>query len=421
MMQKLFILLLFANSLSASAQIDTTQKVISERRNSPQQQKKPYVILISVDGFRYDYAQKFKAENLLALSRQGVSAESMIPSFPSLTFPNHYTITTGLYPSHHGIVDNAFYDPEREESYKISDRKKVRDGSWYGGTPLWVLAEQQQMLTASFYWVGTEADIKGVRPTYYYNYNEEISISKRIQTVKDWLSLPEERRPHLITFYFPEVDHAGHHYGPDAPETAEAVRFIDSAVYELDKAVKSFGLPVNFIFVSDHGMTKVDTVNTLPQPAEIDTSKFIVSGGGILVQLFARDKVKADVQEQYLKLKKTEKNFKVYLKTNLPQRLHYGEKDDRFNRIGDIILIPRWPKVFNLNNRKTSPGWHGYDPYLLKDMHSVFYAWGPAFKSGLKIPSFENVNIYPLITDILHLESAEKIDGNKDLANKILK
>jgi predicted AlkP superfamily pyrophosphatase or phosphodiesterase len=125
--------------------------------------------LISADGFRYDYAKKYHANTLLELSSQGVSAASMITSFPSLTFPNHYTIVTGLYPAHHGIVDNSFYDRNRKEFYSMANHKAVGDGTWYGGVPLWVLAEQQQMLTASFYWVGTEADIMGVRPTYYIN------------------------------------------------------------------------------------------------------------------------------------------------------------------------------------------------------------------------------------------------------------
>ena len=144
---------------------DTTQKIISGRTNSQEQQQKPYVILISADGFRYDYAQKYGATNLLQLSNEGVRAESMISSYPSLTFPNHYTLVTGLYPSHHGIVNNYFYDRNRHAFYSMRNSKAVKDGSWYGGTPLWVLAEQQHMLTASFYWVGSEADSKGGGPT----------------------------------------------------------------------------------------------------------------------------------------------------------------------------------------------------------------------------------------------------------------
>ncbi|MDX5436314.1 MAG: ectonucleotide pyrophosphatase/phosphodiesterase, partial [Pontibacter sp.] len=173
----------------AVAQVDTVQRVITDRYNSPSQQEKPYVILISADGFRYDYADKYQAKNLIELREQGVQAESLIPAFPTKTFPNHYSIVTGLYPSSHGLINNYFYDPQRKEHYTIRDRSKVEDGSWYGGTPLWVLAEQQQMLSASFFWVGSEAPIQGILPTYHYPYSEVIPIDSRIKTVVDWLNL----------------------------------------------------------------------------------------------------------------------------------------------------------------------------------------------------------------------------------------
>lgn len=257
--KRVILSLLFSTAvLLVNAQTTLVQHVNQESRNSAEQQQKPYVILISADGFRYDYAKKYNAAHLLELSAGGVRAESMIPSFPSLTFPNHYTLVTGMYPAHHGLVNNSFYDPQRKEGYWLSDKTKVRDGSWYGGTPLWVLAEQQQMIAASLFWVGSEAKIKGIRPTYYYEFTEKISIQERVKVVKDWLDLPADRRPHLITFYLSEPDHAAHRYGPDAPETQQAVQLVDSVVYQLTEVVKATGLPVNFIFVSDHGMTSVD-------------------------------------------------------------------------------------------------------------------------------------------------------------------
>jgi predicted AlkP superfamily pyrophosphatase or phosphodiesterase len=417
-MKYLFILFTLACA-SLNAQVDTLQKVIEGRRNSVDQQKKPYVILISADGFRYDYAEKHQAKNLLALSSQGVRAASLIPSFPSLTFPNHYTIVTGMYPSHHGLVNNNFYDPQRKEIYGMSKKALVEDGTWYGGIPLWVLAEQQQMLSASFYWVGSEAPIQGIFPSYYYKYNEKIDIDKRIKVVVDWLSLPEESRPHLITFYFPEVDHDGHIYGPDATETRDAVRTLDASIYKLTEAVKSTGVPVNFIFVADHGMTNVDTVNTLSLPANIDTSKFIIASEGNVVSMTAKNR--ADIITTYNKLKEQENNYTVYLKKTLPSRYHFKQRDDKFNRIGDIIVIPKWPKVFNLRNRKINVGWHGYDPWLVKDMHATFFAWGPAFKKNIIIPSFQNIHVYPMVTELLDLKYAHKIDGKKKVLKKILK
>ncbi|MBS1920545.1 MAG: alkaline phosphatase family protein [Bacteroidetes bacterium] len=398
---------------------DTIQKVIPGRTNSPEQQQKPYLILISADGFRYDYAEKYQAQNLLALSKEGVRAESMIPSYPSLTFPNHYTLVTGLYPSHHGLVNNYFYDRNRKAFYSMKNEKTVTDGSWYGGTPLWVLAEQQQMLTASFYWVGSEAAINGILPTYYYSYNEAIPIDRRIQIVKEWLELPAERRPHLITFYFPEVDHEGHIYGPDAPETAQAVRWLDSSVQKLVDNVRATGLPVNFIFVSDHGMTKIDTEHSLGMPSAIDTNKFFIPSGAELVELYAKNK--ENVSDTYVKLLQEAKGYKVYLKENMAARLHYGSEDDTMDRIGDILLIPDWPNEFNFSSRKPRPGAHGYDPYLVKDMHATFFAWGPAFKNDFTIPSFQNVNVYPVVTTILGLKYTDKIDGTPAVAHEILK
>ena len=409
----------FCSIIIWAQQVDTTQKIIEGRRNSLEQQQKPYVILISGDGFRYDYAEKYGAKNLLALSNEGVRAESMIPSYPSLTFPNHYTIVTGLYPSHHGIVNNYFYDRKRKDFYSMRNQKTVQDGTWYGGTPLWVLAEQQHMLTASFYWVGSEADIKGLLPTYYYKYNEAIPMDRRIQIVKEWLQLPADRRPHFITFYISDVDHEGHAYGPDSPQTAQAVRSLDSTIQKLTIAVKETGLAVNFIFVSDHGMTNIDVDNALPMPSAVDTSKYIIPRGSELVELYARNK--NDVDNTIAELKKEQKNFTTYKIGELPARLHYGIEDDVMDRIGDIILVPTWPHVFNFSTRKPNPGSHGFDPYVVKDMHATFYAWGPAFKTNLKVPSFENVNVYPVVTRILGLKYTDKIDGAPTLAEKILK
>ncbi|AYL96889.1 ectonucleotide pyrophosphatase/phosphodiesterase [Mucilaginibacter celer] len=399
---------------------DTTQKIVPGRENSIAQQKKPYVILISADGFRYDYAKKYNAQHLLALSGEGVQAESMIPSYPSVTFPNHYALVSGLYPSHSGLVNNVFYDRERGDSYSMGDKQKVKDSSWYFGTPLWVLAEQQKMLSASFYWVASEAAIQGINPSYYYIYNEKIAIHDRISAVVNWLKLPEEKRPHFITFYFPQVDHAGHVFSPDAPETEHEVHFVDSAVNELNKAVKTTGLNVNFIFVADHGMTKVYRDHPIGIPAAIDTNKFKISGDGILVELYAKDKTA--IQPAYEQLKAEAKDYDVYLKTNMPANLHYSAADDWHNRIGDILLIPHYPKVFNLWNRKTlNMGWHGYDPYKVKDMHATFLAWGPAFKPHTEVPPFKNVDVFNLVNRILGLKYSGKTDGTDELADKVLR
>ncbi|HEY9001333.1 MAG TPA: ectonucleotide pyrophosphatase/phosphodiesterase [Mucilaginibacter sp.] len=418
-MKRILSFLLFAFcSLTVLAQVDTAQQIVADRSNSTEQQDKPYVILISADGFRYDYAEKYKAEHLLALANGGVKAESMVPSFPSVTFPNHYTIVTGLYPSHHGLVDNSFYDRSLKRFYSYKG-KTASEGIWYGGTPLWVLAEQQKMVTASYFWVGSEADIKNTYPTYYYKYNQVTPIDKRIATVVDWLKLPAEKRPHLITFYFPQVDHEAHKHGPNSPEVEQAVHFVDSAVYELTKAVDKTRLKVNYIFVSDHGMTTPDIVNTLKLPAAIDTSKYIIGDHGLMIDLYAKNP--DDIQKTYEQLKKEAKDYQVYLRVNIPRHYHYSKSDDRYGRIGDIILISDFPKVFNIHNYKLDPGWHGFDPDVVKDMHATFYAWGPAFKTNTQIGSFPNVDIFPLVAEILGLKYTFKVDGTKHLANVVLK
>ncbi len=396
---------------------DSTQRVMPGRANSPKQEQRPYVIFISADGFRHDLAEKYHATHLLELRAKGTMTTSMTPSFPSVTFPNHYSLATGLYPSHHGLVDNAFFDAKKGRGYTIRDRTAVEDSSFYGGTPLWVLAEEQKMLTASFFWVGSEAAVDGVRPTYYYRFNDKIALDTRLQAVKDWLTLPEDRRPHLILFYLSQVDHAEHFFGPDSKETEEAVHIVDDCVFKMTQIVDSLHLPVNYVFVSDHGMAAVDTLHPVKVPA-IDSVKFIVAGGGTEIHLYARDK--KDIGPAYDALKKNADGFDVYRPDETPARWHYTDKDDRYHRLGDIILLAQYPRIFQGGMRRIIPGEHGYDN-ALPDMGATFYSWGPAIRPGGTVAPFENVNVYPLIAKILGLTISEKIDGDIHVLQPILK
>lgn len=416
MPKTLFIIILFLYS-GLRAQ-DTIQQVVQGRKNTAGTLNKPYLILFSADGFRYDYAEKYNAKNILRLRAGGVHAKSMIPSYPSVTFPNHYTIATGMYPSHHGLVYNRFYDRSKKASYSMSDREAVEDGSWYGGIPLWVLAEQQGMLSASYYFVGTEAAIQKTRPTYWYKYGRETNIDYRIQKVIDWLRLPEDVRPHLITFYMSEVDHAGHTYGPDTKQTEEAVRFVDEAIGKLTEKVNQLGLSVNFIFLADHGMATVDTTTRIKVESLVDTTKFIIQGGGTSTHLYAKDS--QDIKVAYEKLKKKEDGFTVYLREEIPSKWHYDKSEDRFNRIGDIFIVPEYPKVLSRGSERTMPGAHGFDP-AIKLMHASFCAWGPQFKKGKTIHSFENVHVYPMMCRLLGLNYTHEIDGKAKVLKRILK
>lgn len=417
------VLLFFSLAMYAQqANIDTAQVVVSGRTNSAEVQAKPYVIMISTDGFRYDYAKKYKAENLLKLASDGVQAEGMIPSYPSITFPNHWSLITGLYPSHHGLVDNFFYDYKRKESYSMKDKKNAEDGSWYGGTPLWALAEKQGMVAASLMWVGSASDAGGMRPSYYYPYHEKFKPSEKVDKVVNWLKLPAEKRPHFISLYFPEVDGSGHHFGPDSQETENAVHLIDNAIGELVQKVNALGLKnVNFVFVSDHGMIKVDGGSPLEVPAMLlDKSRFDIYNSQTLVRVYLKNPAEVKTVYKALKATKTD-DYEVYLDKKLPGYLHFATRDDQYQRIGQILLIPKAPKIFLEKGWKPSIGKHGYNPRIVPEMKATFYAWGPEFKNNLVINEFSNVNVYPLVAKILDLKIDQPIDGKIKVLKKTLK
>lgn len=415
------IMLLFSLSVfSQQRNTDTAQVVIPNRYNNIEARTKPYVIMISADGFRYDYAKKYNARNLLNFSGEGIRAEAMIPSYPSITFPNHWTLITGLYPSHHGLIDNYFYNYKKKASYAMSDKENAEDGKWYGGLPLWGLAEQQGILSASLMWVGSASNAGGTRPTYYYPYHEKFSPAEKVDKVINWLKLPADKRPHFISLYFPEVDAAGHHFGPDAKETEDAVQKVDAAIGDLVRKVHELGLNnVNFVFVSDHGMIKVDGANPLEIPQMLlDKKRFDIYNSQTLLRVYVKnpDEIKHVYKE--LKAHKTQ-DYEVYLDKKLPNYLHFSSKDDYYGRIGQILLIPKAPKIFLEKGKKASAGKHGYNPTLVPEMKAVFYAWGPAFKNNMTINEFENVNVYPLVADILHLKMTQPVDGKLKVLKKV--
>ena len=407
--------------ISAFSQADTAQVIVPNRINSAEAISKPYVILISADGFRSDYAKKYNAKNLLKIAEDGVSAKALIPSFPTITFPNHWSLITGLYPAHHGLIDNFFYDYKKQEFYKMSSQENAEDGTWYGGTPLWSLAEKQGTLSASMMWVGSASDAGGIRPTYYYHYHEKFSPDEKVEKVIDWLQLPENRRPHFISLYFQEVDGAGHRFGPDSPEAEKSVHLVDDAVGLLIKKVNELGLKnVNFIFVADHGMVKVDVENPLEIPEMLfDKKRFDFYNAQTLMRVVVKNP--AEVKSVYKELKKNKTaDYDVFLDKRFPKKLHFSPKNDRYNRIGQILLVPKAPRIFLEKGKKTSLGKHGYSPYEVSEMKAVFIALGPAFKQNKKIGEFQNVNVYPIVADILNLKITEPIDGTQKVAKEIL-
>ncbi|MCQ9640085.1 ectonucleotide pyrophosphatase/phosphodiesterase [Chryseobacterium sp. WG14] len=418
-----FLLLLISFTVFAQqATVDTAQIVIPGRQNTIEAQSKPYVIMISTDGFRYDYAKRYNAENLLKFSNNGIQAKAMIPSYPSITFPNHWSLITGLYPAHHGLIDNFFYDYKRNETYAMSNKKNAEDGSWYGGTPLWGLAEKQGLVSASLMWVGSASDAGGIRPSYYYPYHEKFTPSEKVEKVVNWLKLPEDKRPHFISLYFPEVDGSGHHYGPDTKETENAVHLIDHAIGDLVQKVNDLGLKnVNFIFVSDHGMIKVDGGAPLEIPAVLfDKSRFDFYNSQTLLRIYVKNPAEIKSVYKELKAHKTE-DYEVYLDKKLPRYLHFATRDDQYHRIGQILLIPKAPKIFLEKGKKTSVGKHGYNPKVVPEMKATFYAWGPKFKNNLVVDEFANINVYPVVAEILGLKIDQPIDGKLKVLKEILK
>lgn len=376
--------------------------------NTAAQQAKHYVILVSLDGFRYDYAKKDGAKNLLALAARGATApDGMIPSYPSVTFPNHFSLVTGLYPEHHGIIANSFYDPARKETFSLSNPKTTGDGTWYSGTPLWVLAQQQGMRAACLFWPTSDAEIQGLRPSYNLGpYDDKFPDEKRVQLVLDWLKLPPEKRPHFIALYFSETDEAGHKYGPDAPEAAEAVRHVDEMIGKLSDGIAASGLPVDLIVVADHGMETLRG-GWVILDKWADLSNFETSGPLIY------PKTEADAEKAYKSLSVASDKFKVYRRADVPAHLHFNSNP----REGDPVVVATGPYSIVAHDpnagggaRMPPIGGHGYDPRQMPAMKAIFFAAGPDIRAGVTVASFENVDLYPLIARILGLRTGP-IDG----------
>ena len=426
--QRLFsslLLVLLACSVCCTSWAQTAAPVIVAEHgpNASQQLSKHYVVLVSLDGFRYDYAKLYQAEHLIALAAKGASApEGMIPSFPSVTFANHYTIVTGLYPEHHGIVENSFYDPARDQTYSYTKSETVTDGSWYGGTPLWSLTEQQGMRSACYFWPGSEAEIQGERPTYYLKFDDKVPNEQRAAQVLDWLKLPPERRPHFITVYFADADHAGHQFGPGSPEVRNAVRGLDEIVGKLADGLDALKLPVDLIVLADHGMAEF-------QGDFLNLSKFdpdVRAHTKRVGPFTLYPKSEAEAQSIFEALRGKSDKFVVYRRAEVPAYLHY----DANPRSGDPIIVETGPYLMGFSDIKEPPftpkgGNHGYDPKRVPEMKALFIAVGPDIKQNFTLPSFENINVYPLIAHILGLDIAHlktgSIDGDLTVLRPMLK
>ncbi len=386
----------------------------SKTNNAPA--NSPYVVMVSLDGFRWDYPTKVKMPIMDSIAKYGVKAESLQPCFPTKTFPNHYSIATGLYPDNHGIVNNTFYSPEMQDIYKIGKAVAVENGKYYSGTPIWNLAEEQNVKSASFYWVGSEADIQGRRPSYWKKYDHGFPFEQRVDTVISWLKLPAAERPHLVLLYFHQPDSEGHRYGPDSDEVKSKLLIMNGIIQRLFDGINSLPIKdkVNVIITSDHGMENISderVVNFRPYIKQEYVERVV--GSNPVYNIWAKEKYIDSVSNA---LKNVE-HITCWNNKNIPERLHYGKNI----RTGTHTVVADlgWTVQYSAVKSMVRGGTHGYDNKN-KSMHAIFYGIGPAFKAGFKSETIRNIDIYPLIAHILDLKIGE-IDGNYDNVKMFLK
>lgn len=375
------------------------------------------VILISLDGFRWDYLKKFQPTNLLQLAREGVQAERLIPAFPSQTFPNHYTLVTGLYPEHHGIIGNNFYDPDFKAHFNAFNAGSS-ESRWWGGEPIWVTARKQGRTANCMFWPGSSVEIGGLRPTEWRPFSKNTTFTECVDIVLDWLDATN-KRPGFVTLYFHEPDSTGHHDGLDAPQLAEAIVQVDDAVGRLVDGIHRLKLAevVNLVAVSDHGMAELSTNRVITLGDYVDMTRVQVDFSGATAGLRPLD---GNLDALYSALKKQAKHFRVYRRGQIPQRYHFRDND----RIPPLVLVADegWyitqRTAAEQAGRTLQKATHGFDPQL-PSMGGLFIARGPAFRSGVTINPVENVHVYNLLCAALGLKPAAN-DGDDRLVKKVL-
>ncbi|MFN2412868.1 MAG: ectonucleotide pyrophosphatase/phosphodiesterase [Pyrinomonadaceae bacterium] len=380
------------------------------------------IILISLDGFRYDYIEKYKPETIDRLAREGVRAKWMIPAFPTKTFPNHYTIATGLYPEDHGIIENNIYD--FGVVFSLGKREEVRQSRWWLGEPIWVTAEKQGVKAGAFFFPGTEAEIAGTRPTFWREYDGKVPNEERVDAVLKWLDLPRDQRPRIFTLYFSDVDDAGHSFGPDAPQTRDAVLKVDKIIRRLVDGLtkRNIHKNVNLIIISDHGMAAVDQRNAVVMDRYLNSPVIDrVLTTGEIWQIFP----KAEQLENAMQGLKLIEHATCWRKSEIPARLRYQDSP----RIAPIVCSAEegWfmtnRERYEVQKKRTDfdriRGAHGYDNRY-QSMQALFVAHGPAFKKGYVAEPFENVHVYELMCEILGLKPA-KNDGDLRRVKRMLR
>ena len=400
---------------SALVLIVLIQDILIRKKANAPIKPRPYVVMLSLDGFRWDYQDKAETPNFDYITKHGVKASGLQPAFPSKTFPNHYTIATGLYPGNHGIISNSFYAHDINSYYSIRNREAVENGKFYKGEPIWVTAESQRVKAASYFWVGSEAKIKGYHPTFWKKYDHHFPYEQRVDSVISWLKLPYSQRPHLLTWYLDQTDGIGHHYGPDSPEIVKSVHYLDSIVGVFLSKLETLEIKdsVNFIIVSDHGMSNISTEKTIYldeylKPIWVDTA--FGDNPFVLMQ-----PAKDCLDSVYQVLSAVE-GLTIWKKQDIPERFHYKQND----RVTPLVIVAdsSYTVFQRHSHRKRMRGTHGYDN-LNRDMYGIFYGIGPNFKSNYVSDDLYNVDIYNLICNMLEIKPAPN-DGDFNRIKKVL-
>jgi predicted AlkP superfamily pyrophosphatase or phosphodiesterase len=373
----------------------------------------PVTILISIDAFRPDYLDRGVTPTLSALAASGVRA-SMRPSFPSKTFPNHYTLVTGLRPDRNGIVENNMVeDAIPGVKFAMSNHDAVLDRRWWDeATPIWVSAERAGIKTGTMFWPGSEAAIQGVRPSEYAAFNQATPAEARVDQALAWLDLPPAQRPRFLTLYFDEVDTAGHHHGPDSPEVNVAAAHTDAAIARLETGLKARGLVANQIIVADHGMAPIspDRVIYIDDILPKDAGKWLATGPFLTYYPVAGRT--AEVEHDLIR---SWPHMQCWRKADIPARFHYGHNP----RVAPIFCLAEtdW-QIATHASKLTDKGTHGFDN-ASPEMAAVFIANGPAFRAGARPATFDNVDVYPLLARLLGVAPQPNDGRLADLAGAL--
>lgn len=374
-----------------------------------------YTVIVSLDGLRWDYAECYDMPFFDRLAKEGVKA-IMQPSFPTKTFPNHYTLATGLYPDHHGIIANTFRLHDSGAKYKIGG-DEARKGNNYGGDPIWLTAKRQGVKTATVYWVGSDVKIKGEYPTYWQDYQKKplLKPQERVDKVIELLLMPEDKRPHLVMCYFEEPDHAGHSHGPNSKQTRRAIENLDSLLWTLwarIKALPEIGNKVNLIITGDHGMAWLSEIRVVRSDQYIKEEWVEHFDGDNPALIYT---TKPEYADSIVNALQGVDHIRAWKRGELPEYLHYGTSVNMSN----VVVMPDLGWVFR-NNTKVHGGTHGWDN-TMSDMQVGFRAIGPDFKIGYVRPgTFRNVCIYPLLAHLLGI-TPEPNDGNLQEVSDMLK